>query len=241
MDPKSMKPYGLALLDYFNGDTSATLVSYRDDGDKEELPVSVFFRDPSNLLPTEQTALELCRGHVLDVGAGAGPHSLILQDRGLSVCAIDISPEACEVMQKRGVKDVRCVDILDFKAEPFDTILILGRGIGMVGDLFGLDHFLSDVRRLVKSDGLVLLNSIDVRSTANPKHLAYQEANRKAERYFGEVRLQFEYKGQKGPFFGWLHVDSETLADHAVKTGWLCQIIIQGEDGHYLAQLTPTI
>ena len=249
MNQKSMEPYGLALLDYFNGDSSAKVIIHRDDGEKSNLPIEPFFRGAENFLPMEQTALDLCYGRVLDVGAGAGPHSLELQNKGLYVCArsnarlrlsaIDISTQACEIMKKRGVKDVRCVDILYFEAEPFDTVLMLGRGIGIVENLAGLDSFLDDVHKLVKQDGQILLNSLDVRCTNDPVHLTYHEANRKANRYFGECCFQFEYKGQKGPVWKWLFVDPETLSSHALKTGWSCRIISQEESGGYLAQLAP--
>lgn len=237
MNQKSMEPYGLALLDYFNGDDSAKVIIHRDDGERSNLPIEPFFREAKNFLPMEQTALNLCYGRVLDVGAGVGPHSLALQDKGLYVCAIDISPQACEIMRKRGVKDVRCVDILDFEEEPFDTVLILGRGIGIVENLPGLDSFLDDVHKLVKKDGQILLNSLDVRCTNNPVHLTYQEANRKANRYFGEFGFQFEYKGQKVPLWKWLFVDPETLTNHALKASWSCQVISQEESGGYLARL----
>jgi len=144
-------------------------------------------------------------------------------------------------MRKRGLNDVYCVDISDFKAEPFDILLILGRSIGMVEGLASLDRFLTDVHRLVKPDGQILLNSLDVRCTTNPVHLAYHESNRRASRYIGEIRMHFKYKGLKGPIHGWLHVDSETLADHSSKAGWFCEILLQEEDGNYLAKLTKTI
>jgi len=39
-----------------------------------------FFRTKDNLPPLEKTALDHARGKVLDVGSGAGCHSLILQN-----------------------------------------------------------------------------------------------------------------------------------------------------------------
>jgi len=239
MNPKAMKPYGLALVDYYQGDSSATFIVYRDDGHRSEHPIDVFYRESTNM-NIDKIALENCRGRVLDVGAGTGLHSLHLQDQGLTVCAIDISPEACEVMHKRGVKEVHCTDISDFKNEPFDTILILGRSIGMVENMAGLDYFLIDIHRLVNQDGQVILNSADVTCTSNPVHLAYQETNRQAGRYIGEIRIHFEYEGLKGPVCGWLHVDPETLANHASKVGWSCDVLLKDEDGNYLAKLTKT-
>jgi SAM-dependent methyltransferase len=237
MNPEAMKPFGLALADYHKGNLSATLAIYRDDGYRSEIPIDVFYRESTGM-NIDRIALENCYGRVLDVGAGTGLHSLYLQNQGLPVCAIDISPEACEVMRIQGLNEVYCTDIFDFKAAPFDTILILGRSIGMVENIAGLDYFLTDIHRLVNPDGQILLNSLNVTCTSNPVHLAYQETNRQAGRYIGEVRMHFEYKGLRGPAHGWLHVDPETLADHASKAGWSCEILLQEDDGNYLARLT---
>ena len=91
------KPHGLALLDYFHGDTDAEVIVHSAAGEHIVFPVSIFFRKPQQFSPLENTALELCRGRVLDIGAGTGCHSLYLQDHGLSVCAVDILPDAVEV------------------------------------------------------------------------------------------------------------------------------------------------
>jgi SAM-dependent methyltransferase len=225
-----MRPYALSLLDYLSGDEKAETTIHRDDGRVDSLPASFFFREDFSGI--ERRALELCEGRVLDVGAGAGPHSLALQERGYEVCALDISPEACEVMRSRGVRDVRCGDIFDFH-EAFDTLLIMDKGIGMVETLPGLDRFLKHVREIGKR---ILLDSIDVTKTKEEDHLQYHERMRRAGRYFGEVRLRFEYKDIVGPEFGWLHVDPDMLAEHASDAGWKCAIEIE-EDVDYLARL----
>jgi len=105
MSYESMKPYGMALLDYFNGNTDAVLLLERDDGFVQEEPVSIFFRKPPDFFRHEHTALSLCYGNILDIGSGTGVHSIVLQDRGFNVTAIDISPEAVEVMSKSGVRE----------------------------------------------------------------------------------------------------------------------------------------
>jgi 2-polyprenyl-3-methyl-5-hydroxy-6-metoxy-1,4-benzoquinol methylase len=92
VDLDALRPFGLALVDYLNGDTSATLTIRRDDGFEAPLPVSHFFRTPNEFEPLEVAALERCSGRVLDIGAGTGLHALHLQSRGLPVTAIDISP-----------------------------------------------------------------------------------------------------------------------------------------------------
>jgi len=136
-----MEPYGLALLDYIRGDRSATLIVRRDDDQEARLPAGVFFRGASEFSAIEQEALELCFGRVLDIGAGTGRHSLNLRSRGLKTVALDIAPEAVEVMKKNGIADAWCGDIFEFQSGKYDTLLLLLHGIGMVGDMNGLAVF----------------------------------------------------------------------------------------------------
>ncbi len=238
MDPKAMEPLGSALLAYFQGDCYAELVMRRDDGLADTLRVSHFFRDPSEFTEIETAAINLCTGHVLDVGAGTGLHSLVLQQKGLLVTAIDISPQAAAIMSRRNVKHVHCGDIFDYHGGLFDIILMLGHGIGMVETIAGLDRFLSHTRGLLSDKGQVLLDSTDVRITDNLRHLAYQEANRRSGRYIGEIRLQLGFKGKNGPLCGWLHVDAQTLKERAKASDWKCEVLLQEENGHYLAKIS---
>jgi SAM-dependent methyltransferase len=232
----AMKPFGMAIADYYKGDKDAAVAVYRDDGLVENLAILSFFRSPT-AYPLDKVALDNCRGRVLDVGAGVGIHSLYLQDKGFSVCAMDVSPEACEVMKKEGVKEVHCASFEGFSARLFDTLLILGRSICMVETLAGLQDFLEKVHSLVRPGGQIILNSVDVTRTSNPQHLAYHDINRREGRYVGECRLHMEYKGVKGPVCGLLHVEAATLAEYAEKTGWSCDILVQEDDGNYLARL----
>jgi SAM-dependent methyltransferase len=233
-----MEPQGRALLAYFEGDLDAKLVIHRDDGVDEPMPVSHFFRDPSEFTEIENKAIELCFGRVLDAGAGTGLHSLVLQQQGTQVTAIDISPQAVDVMSRRGMSDAHAADIFEFEGGPFGTVLMMGHGIGMVETVAGLDRFLDHTRRLVSEKGQILLDSCDVRRTDDPSHLAYHEANRQAGRYIGEIRLHLSFQGVPGPPCGWIHVDAETLGARGKTFGWTCEMMVQEEDGHYLARLT---
>ncbi len=238
MHSDAMEPFGRALTAYLDGDTSAELIVRRDDGKAVPLPVAVFFREPTEFNPIERDALELCAGRVLDVGAGTGLHSLALIERGLEVTPIDINPKTVEVMKRRGLTNAECADISGFRAGPFDTLLMMGHGIGMVGSIAGLDRFLARLSDLTTAGGQVLLDSLDVRKTDDPSDLAYHEANRKAGRYMGEIRMQSEFRGVAGKYFGWLQVDAETLGQHAASAGWHRELVRQEERGDYVARLT---
>lgn len=238
MDSEAIEPFGLALLDHFQGNSSAALTIRRDDGVQTVLPAGHFFRAPDEFSAIENTALGLCRGRVLDVGAGSGLHSLALQARGLSVTAIDISRHAVDIMSARGVGDVHCADVFQFTGGPFDTLLMMGHGIGMVETIAGLDRFLGHAGSLLAGDGQILLDSVDVRKTDDPVHLTYHEANRQAGRYIGEIRVQIEYQGQVGPTRGWLHVDADALEEHAQRVGWGFQVMLEEPSWGYLARLS---
>jgi SAM-dependent methyltransferase len=237
-DSAPWKPHGRALLDFYNGETAAAVVTQGDDGKSEVVPSSVFFRGPADFSALEEAALDLCRGRVLDAGAGAGCHALGLQEQDFTVCAIDIAPEAVEVMRKRGVKDARCADIFHFRDGLFDTLLLMMNGIGVVGDLAGLDRFLVDAHELLAPGGQILLDSYDPTWAEEADDTRSRGAGGPADRYPGEMRFHLEYKGKKGPTLMWLFLDSGLLAERAMKAGWSCEVIWQEDEGHYLVRLT---
>jgi len=209
-----------------------------DAGRETRVPVRHFFQTPPEFRTLVNAALARCAGRVLDAGAGSGLHALALQEMGLAVTALDISPQAVEIMRHRGVRDVHCADILTYQGGPFDTLLMLRHGLGIMETLAGLDRFLAHAWCLVSSSGQMLVDSLDVRVTTDPENLAYHEANRRAGRYIGEIRIQLEYAGRTGPYFRWLHVDAETLANHAATRGWECEVIAADDAGNYVVRLS---
>ncbi|MFX1594211.1 MAG: class I SAM-dependent methyltransferase [Promethearchaeota archaeon] len=238
MTERAMKPFGLALKDFYSGKKRVKVIFYRDDGLKTKLSIKPFFRSPNDFSNLEKQAIELCQGRVLDIGAGVGPHSLELQKLGLEVYAIDISPQACEIMSSRGIRNVRCTNIYNLDMEIFDTILLLGRSIGFVEDLNGMKRFLNYCKNLLNPSGIILFDSIDIRVTTKQIHLDYHERNRKMGKYIGEVGCQMKYKGKYGDKFQLLHIDPDTLKDCIQELGMLCEILIKEDNGNYLAKIS---
>ena len=233
-----MAPHGRALEDEYYNRRQHDLIVLREDGYSDAIPVGEFFaREP--LSPEEAQVLERCHGHVLDVGAGAGRHALLLQKRGLCVQAIDVSPQAVRVMQGRGVRKVRCADLMECSSEQFDTILMLGHGLGLAGDLAGLHRWLDHLAGLLAAGGQVLADSVDVRTSQRPVHREYGRFLEAAGRYRGEVRFSLQYEDLIGPELSWLHVDFETLSEIAASRGWLAEFLAQEEGGTYWCCLTP--
>ena len=237
MNFSSWDVQGIAISDFFAGNLEAELLVESDCAGIEKMPVEIFFRTYAQLPDLERYALSLCQGMVLDIGAGAGSHGLILQEQGIEVCAIDISPFSVVVMQQRGIKNAFCADIREFQATPFDTILMLMNGIGLAGDLEGLDLFLQDIKRLVKPDGQILLDSTDLSYLRDQPGANHEHVLQKGPGY-GKIEYRLEYKGVKGPPFNWLFVDQDTLREYAERANWGLQVIFE-EDSQYLARLIP--
>ena len=89
-------PYGEAIKAYFEGDMAAALTVESDLAETDEWPVSEFFHNWDTMGQLEKRAMSLASGRVLDVGAGSGSHSLWLQQHGMDVEAVEISPLAAD-------------------------------------------------------------------------------------------------------------------------------------------------
>ena len=236
MSKEAMIPFGLALESYFKGNINSKIIYDRDDGKQTEDVIEGYFREYTNFSKREKKALDLCKGKILDIGAGTGPHSLELQRRGFKVIALDISEKACEIMRKRGVHEVRCNTVYEISDSEFDTIILMGCAIAFVRNLRGLEKFFNHVKTLLNRDGIILMDSRDVTVTNNPKHIKYQENNIKQGKYRGEIRLQIEYNGKLGKIFQILHVEPEILKKIAEKAGYTSKILSKDEEGLYLAK-----
>lgn len=195
------------------------------------MPVATYFRREEQMPELERKALDLCKGKILDIGAGAGSHALALQDRHLDVTALDISPLAAGIMRMRGVDKVLTEDIFEYHEKQFDTLLLLMNGIGLTGNIQGLRRFLLHARDLLLPGGQLLFDSSDVA-------YLYEDGPPLQDHYYGEVRCRYEYRRQKTEWFTWLYIDPDTLALIARDEGWGTQILYEDDQDQYLARLT---
>ena len=154
---------GRAIWDYYHNDNPEDLQTETSISELDELPVDYLFRDFEEMNDIEQKALHLSNGKVLDIGAGAGSHSLYLQnERNLEVTALDISPKSVEVCKLRGIKKAVCENMLDFSGETFDTILLLMNGTGVLKALRKLILIFRNYILLLNDEGQVLIDSTDI-------------------------------------------------------------------------------
>ena len=240
--PSGWELIARSMRDYMLGDEDAGVLLSSDAEEDRILFASHFFRGPEAMPLAERRALELARGTVLDVGAGAGAHALALQACGVRVTATEVSTTAVEVMVALGVEDARLLDVF---AEPgpdrWDTVLILMNGTTLVGSPAGLTRLLAAASARLAGGGRILIDSSDLRQERVEEESPGAE-NRAEERgdgrYVGEVQLQVTYKGERSPPFPVLYAHPELLAECAREAGLESRVVAEGEDGAYLAELT---
>lgn len=226
---------GTAIADYLSNGKADTLRVFAKDFDEDEMPIETLFRRYEEMPELEQKALQMSKGKILDVGAGAGCHSLALQDMGKDVTAIDISPLSIVAMKNRGVKNAVEQDFFTV-AEKYDTILMLMNGIGIVGTVNALPRFLQHIDSILAPEGQLLVDSSDICYIFEEEDgIIYLP---EGEKYYGEMEYQMQYKDIKGDPFPWLYIDFESLANIASEYGFKAEVIAEGEHYDYLARIT---
>ena len=225
---------GKAIWDYYHDNNPEDLQTETSISEMDELPVDYLFRGYDDMVKIEQKALDISKGAVLDIGSGAGSHSLYLQENGLSVTALDISPKAIEVVKERGIKSAYCGNILTFSEGKFDTLLMLMNGTGIFESLSKIDVYLRKLKTLLNPGGQILIDGTDI------IYMFDQEEDGgvmiPAGGYYGELDYVVHYKGESEEPIKWLYLDYQTLSNAAINNGFKIEQILKDEDS-YLARL----
>ena len=250
-------PMGADILDLQQQGKAARLRVLSSMFEEDEMPVKHLFRSTREMPMLEQKALQLAKGRVLDIGAGAGCHALALQEKGLAVKAIDISPLSCEAMKLRGVKDAECINLFDPHLSSgnhsrehqethseenqeqfeggFDTILLLMNGTGIAGKIEHLPALFQRLKALLNPGGQILIDSSDLKYIYENEDGSFDLNLNGA--YYGEVDYQMIYKNVKGDRFDWLYVDFPLLKSIAETCGLHGELVAEGEHYDYLARI----
>jgi len=223
-------PLGQAIADYYFQQKPAKLWIHNTYGPKEEMPVSAYFREYADMPELEHAALQLCKGSILDIGAGAGSHALWLQQQGYNITALEISEPACAIMKARGVQYIIQQNIFSYQEEKYNSLLLLMNGIGLTGTLNGLRTFLQHASTLLLPGGQLIFDSSDVA-------YVYEYNLPDLKHYYGEIAYRYEYKRIKSDWFNWLYIDRFTLSALATDEGWKFELITEDQHGQYLVIL----
>lgn len=222
--------FGKAILDFQTNNSPKDIITETNISDADEMSVTYLFRDYNEMPKLEQKALQLAKGKVLDVGCGAGSHSLYLQEKGFEVTSIDISKNAIEACELQGLKNAKAQNILDLENETFDTILLLMNGTGIFQTISESSKYLQKLKSLLNPNGQILIDSSDI-------IYMFDEDEVPTDNYYGELTFTISYKNETENPFPWLYLDYTLLKKTATENGLQCELIENGEHYDYLARL----
>ncbi|GAA3754071.1 MULTISPECIES: bifunctional 2-polyprenyl-6-hydroxyphenol methylase/3-demethylubiquinol 3-O-methyltransferase UbiG [Flavobacterium] len=230
--------FGKAIFDFYTKNSPEDIITETSISEEDEMSVEYLFRTYNEMPKIEQKALQLAKGKILDVGCGAGSHTLSLQnERNLEVTAIDISKKAIETCRLRGIKNAKVENVLDFEGEKFDTILLLMNGTGIFGQLKNCNKYLSKLKSLLNPGGQILIDSSDIIYMFDEDEDGGKWIPSEND-YYGELVFNISYKGEKEESFDWLYLDYNTLQNAAIANGLNCELVLEGEHYDYLAKLS---
>jgi len=234
---------GMEMTAFYKGDSSLEVIE-RDDGYIDVADGKKWYlSDYKNWSGREKRALKLARGRVLDIGCGAGRHSLYLQQKGFDVTGMDYSPLSVRLCRARGLKKSLCLPVEKiggFKADSFDSIIMLGNNFGLFGGFEKARRLLKKMHKITSPRGRIIAETLDPYKTDSPDHLSYHARNRKRGRMGGQVRMRVRYKSYIGPWRDYLFVSQTELEKIVLGTGWRLGKIFTSGGPQYIAVLEKT-
>ncbi|MDP3994186.1 MAG: class I SAM-dependent methyltransferase [bacterium] len=210
----------------------------RDDGFIEGSSYSDrYFEDYPKWSEKEKKAIALARGRVLDIGCGAGRHSLYLQRKGFDVTGIDNSPGAIKVCKLRGLKKTRLLSVEqigNFKPDSFDTIMMMGNNFGLFGSSRKAKTLLGKLSKITSRHAKIIAENRNPYRTNRKVHLSYHEFNRKRGRLAGQLKLRVIFNKIIGDWFDYLFVSPQEMRKILNGTGWKIKRIISEKSPDYI-------
>lgn len=231
--------FGHAMNDHLNGINACEIIEREDGLFDISIGPALYFSPFEQWRAIEQQAMNYAWGRVLDIGCGAGRHSLYLQSQGLDVLGVDNSPLCLEVCRKRGVRQLRGLSVtqLSSRLGVFDTILMLGNNFCLTGNPRRARWLLRRFAAMTSPQGRILAGVRNPYVTDQPEHLDYHAWNRSRGRLSGEARIRVHYKKFVTPWIEFLMLSPDELCLILADTPWRAQVILDDPSGNYIAIL----
>lgn len=226
------------MAQYKSRMATAEIIERDDDYIDTGSDAGLYFLEYEQWSPLERQAIAHAKGRVLDVGCGAGRHSLYLQQKGFDVTAIDNSPGAIEVCKLRGLKNAVVspfAGVDEFAPNSFDTILMLGNNFGLFGDPHQAKVLLEKLFRITSPEARIIAGTRNPYHTDSAEHLEYHELNRQRGRMAGQIRMRVRYGKTIGEWFDYLFVSPEEMKEIVARTAWRIKDFIGADEPNYIA------
>jgi len=231
---KSQDAHGRLIYDYFKGRPLGVEIVERDDGFVNSGAGGAYISQYNDWPARERSAIRFAKGKVLDIGCGGGRHSLFLQEKGLDVTGVDVSPLAVQVCRARGLKDVRLISIDDVGPSmgKFDTILMLGNNFGLFSSRNKARILLRRFLNMTNPEAKIIAESLDIyKRPVEPAHHRYHRLNIKHGRMPGQVKIRIRYRDLATPWFDYLLASKKEMKQILTGTGWRAKRFFSSKKG----------
>jgi SAM-dependent methyltransferase len=241
--PKTGDALGMALWDAHDWNMNLDEVIETNRGDiwVNRFGTRMYFASYPRWPTHEKTAIARMKGSMLDIGCGAGRHSLHAQALLHQITAIDASFLASEVARRRGVREVHHLPIErahELGKACFDTVLLLGNGLGLFGNFTRGRQYLRMLHRLTTRDGIIIGESVD---HTNHRYLDEELCKASAQHTLhAQLRLRVRYRDTATPWFDYCYVSPNELETMIQSTGWNVREYHRGKQGRYAVILAKT-
>lgn len=214
-------PFADAIESYWR--TGKGRIRYkRDDGWSQIEDAWWYFASFRNFPSFEKKALAYAKGRVLDLGCGAGRHTLYLQSRGSKVFAFDTSARIAMIARSRGVRRIgvaSACEVLPLSACRFDTVLLLGNNLGFCGGSKQTARLLHEIARVTRPHAHIIATT-RAPGASSKRDVEYWAKQTTKGTEFGRLKLRLDFRGRH-PRWVWIYlVSPEDLALFAWTNGW---------------------
>jgi SAM-dependent methyltransferase len=240
MRGKNQDAHGRMIYDYFVGRPLGVEIVERDDGFINSGAGGAYLSQYKDWPAREKSAIRVAKGRVLDIGCGAGRHSLFLQAKGLEVTGTDVSPLAIRVCRARGLRDARLMSIDDVGPSlgKFDTILMLGNNFGLFSNKIKARVLLRRFLKMMNPKGRIIAESLEIyKPPVDPAHRRCHLMNRRRGRMPGQVRIRIRYRSLATPWFDYLLASKKEMKEILKGTGWRAKRFFSSKGPSYIAIL----
>jgi SAM-dependent methyltransferase len=229
--------FGKMLLDASAGLEIPEIVERDDHFLVSELPVTRYLSGYAQWPSVQQKAIEFARGRVLDVGCGAGRHSLYLQEKGFDVMGLDVSPGAIQLCRRRGLINTTLlsIDQISPATGKFDTLVLLENNFGLLESRNKAKRILEQFYLITHEQGRIIAETSDPYNSRDPDILEYQKQNRAKNRMSGQIRMRLRYRRLISDWFDYLRVSKSEMKELLRGTGWEIGEILEFDHRSYVA------
>src|SRR5262249_30229929 len=161
------------------------------------------------------------------------------QERGEMVFGIDTSPAAVEICRERGLA-VEHLEMaqLDPSGGTFDTVLLLGNGLSLLGTPTAAATLLRALAAVTRRGGRLIGMSIDPATAATfPVHADYQAETIARGRPPGQYTVRARHDRLATPWFENWQIRPTELVALVADSPWRLESVRPDESGSYLTVL----